>query len=64
MSKELGRADGIKLRAQVSCKDLGKPKDVLELNSEAIPAELEWGEVTLAFVVDDVLVPTLSYPTC
>jgi len=30
---------------QVSCKDLGKPKDVLELNSEAIPAELEWGEV-------------------
>jgi trans-2-enoyl-CoA reductase len=26
-------------------KDLGKPKDVVEMVSEAIPAELEWGEV-------------------
>lgn len=30
---------------QVQCNDLGKPKDVLELGSEPIPAELEWGEV-------------------
>jgi len=32
---------------QVQCNDLGKPKDVLELGSEPIPAELEWGEVLI-----------------
>ena len=31
---------------QVQCNDLGKPKDVLELGSEPIPAELEWDEVS------------------
>ncbi|KAK3281133.1 hypothetical protein CYMTET_11062 [Cymbomonas tetramitiformis] len=30
---------------EVKCADLGKPKDSLELKSEAIPVELEWGEV-------------------
>ena len=29
----------------VKCKKLGQPRDVLERDSEAIPAELEWGEV-------------------
>ena len=31
---------------QVQCNDLGKPKDVLELGSEPIPAELTRAEVS------------------
>ncbi len=32
--------------AQVSCKALGAPSEVLEVVTEAIPKALEWGEVT------------------
>ena len=30
---------------QVTCKALGSPNEVLDLGTEAIPKELEWGEV-------------------
>ena len=33
---------------QVTCKALGSPNEVLDLGTEAIPKELEWGEVSFA----------------
>ena len=32
---------------QVTCKALGSPNEVLDLGTEAIPKELEWGEVRI-----------------
>jgi trans-2-enoyl-CoA reductase len=34
--------------SQVRCKRAGTPKEVLEMGTEALPAELEWGEVLVS----------------
>lgn len=36
---------------QVRCSKAGKPKEVLSLATEALPGELEWGQVLLSMRV-------------
>lgn len=33
---------------QATCKTLGAPSEVMDIGTEAIPKELEWGEVLLS----------------